>query len=770
MDTFFNHINKLATMKKILFLMAMAIMVLGFTACTDSFDNPVFMSDVTLPKDAEFDDGAMLVRQWASEFTIDIAANGEWRIESDRRFLRPETKVGKGNATVTISVQENTSDDRKVGHLTIVFPGHEEQNKVITVEQEWYGDPVDNAADVIETNNIIYAVGYSYDCTEEYASPNSVRKEVFDTRALIKDSVLAVNTVQASLKNNTITGSSISEMTNQLAVKANVKGGFGKFKAEANASFDMNHTKNSNYEYASTYLDLDVRHASLNKSLEVLKNDYMTDDAWNDINGVTVTTSRGIEKVSYPTSNEGFKKLIEDYGTHVVMETGLGGRVRYSMSVDISNIKSSYDIKAFAKASYAGIVTAEASVDEKFKKSFDDHKNQLNIQVNVVGGDEALAKKLGLEGGFTKDNLEEWAKSVTKDNMALVSFSNKSLVPLYELVEQNATIEKGGFDGKKRYKELKKYLEKNCSSDFSTYDCGTVTKFKVPSFEGAAYDQTLIKDIVIDGQYVGQVCNEYIPNIDREHRVTVVYPMINNQACYNMGFFLGNRSHKPARVSWDGTDVHIEEYTDLNFGTVDSLYLRGASIMAKLPDGTIPMEATAVKDEFLTGLHYSRKKLENITFNCPLVKVFDKIWTRINYNQCVDENSEDNKGRYYTVKMDGKSVDVWNEYYSKSEMPRECLQGWRVANLEDYTKMNDKLVANGYSLPGLALQNGGVTGFELYYVGYFENTSWDGSWQESDEAILGTNDSKYIAYHKNGSVRSGDFRSNLHNIRLVKSN
>ena len=760
-------------MKKIIFLMAMAIMVLSFTACTDNFDNPVFTSDVTLPKAAEFDDGAMLVHQWASEFTIDIAANGEWRIESDRRFLRPETKEGKGNATVTISVQENTSDDRKVGHLTIVFPGHEEQNKVITVEQEWYGDPVDNAADVIETNNIIYAVGYSYDCTDEYASPNSVRKEIFDTRALIKDGVLAVNTVQASLTNNTITGSSISEMTNQLAVKANVKGGFGKFKAEANASFDMNHTKNSNYEYASTYLDLDVRHASLNKDIEALKDDYMTDDAWNAINGVPVKNKRGITKVAYPTSNDGLRKLVEEYGTHVVMESGLGGRVRYSMSVDISDIKSSYDIKAFAKASYAGIVTAEASVDNKFKQSFNDHKGKLNIKVDVLGGDESLAKKLGLEGGFTKENMDAWVMSVTQDNMALVSFSNKSLVPLYELVERNATVKENGFDGQERYKELKKYIDKDCSSDFSTYDCGTVTKFKVPSFEGAAYDQTLIKDIVIDGQYVGQVCNEYIPNIDREHRVTVVYPMINNQARYNMGFFLGNRSHKPARVSWDGTDVHIEEYTDLDFGTVDSLYLRGASIMAKLPDGTKPMEATAVKDEFLEGLHYNQKgrwETSNTPYNYPIVKIFDKIWTRMNYNQCVDDNYENNNGRYYTLTMDKKSAKVWNEYYCRSYIPWECPQGWRVANLEDYTRMNDKLVANGYSLPGLALQNGGVTGFELYFVGYFENMSWDGSWQETDEAIFGTKDYKYIAYHKNGSVRSGDFQSNLHNIRLVKSN
>ena len=30
-------------------------------------------------------------------------------------------------------------------------------------------------------------------------------------------------------------------------------------------------------------------------------------------------------------------------------------------------------------------------------------------------------------------------------------------------------------------------------ADFSTYKCGTVTEFTVPSFEGAKYNETLIK-------------------------------------------------------------------------------------------------------------------------------------------------------------------------------------------------------------------------------------------------------------------------------------
>lgn len=752
-------------MRKFFYLVAMAITAVAFTACTNDDNN--YIADVNYPKEATGNE--MLVEAYANEFTFDINTKGAWKVVSDRRFLHVRPNEGNGNATVTVSVEANQSDDRKVGNLTIVFPGHEGENKNFVIEQKYAGDYAENGADIIDTSNKIYAVGYSYDCTGEYASPNSVKMEIFDGKSMMKDNVLAVNTVQASLSYNTITGSSISEMTNHLTVKANVKGGFGKFKAEANASFDMDHVKNSNYEFASTYFDLEVRRASLSKDFETLKNDYMTDDAWNAINGVPVKNKRGITKIAYPSNKEGFKKLIEQYGTHVIVEAGLGGRVRYSMSVDISDINSTYDIKAFAKASYAGIVTAEGSVDEKFKQSFKDHKKNLNIKLNVLGGDEALAKSLGTEEGFNKTNLDAWIKSVTKDNMALVSFGNKSLVPIYELVERNATVEDGGFDGEERYTLLKRYMEgDDIATDFSTYDCGTVTEFDVPSFENAAYNSTLIKDIIIDGQYVGQVCNEYIPNIDRDKRVTVVYPFINNKARYNMGFFLGNNSHKPARVAWDGTDVHVEEYADLDFGKVSKLYLRGSSITATPPEGTTAIPATEIKDEFLVGVRFSKSGGpggENQTGYYPLVKIFNRIWTREEYCSSVNGNA----GRQINVTMDGKTVTVGREYYPKNNVTNanNFPKGWRVAKSSDYTDMTDKLVANGHSQPALALFNGGVTGFNAYFVGYWDDGN-DCYNNNFDQMWLVTSDGKGFLMNKTGSVQMGTFNYNRHCIRLVK--
>lgn len=685
--------------------------------------------------ETEQSDGTMLVDAWASEYNLEIETDGEWVLESEDRFIHPSHKNGTGNSTVVLYIENNQSEERKVGSLTVIFPKHEELNKTILIEQKWKGDYDDNAADKITTSNKIYAIGYSYDATGEWASPNSVKVEIFDTKTLNEKGKHVIGPTQVSLVANTITGSTISDMTNALALKADVKGGFGKFKAEANASFDMNHAQNSNYEFATTYFNLDVRVASFDLDLQTLCDDYMTDDAWYAINGVPRENKRTHkQKVSYPSTNEGFRDLVKNYGTHVIMSARLGGRVRHSMEIDISKITSSYDVKAFAKASYDGVfASGGGNVDEKFKQSFEDNRKNINIRLNVLGGDELKAKALGSESGFNANNLDEWVKSVTDNNMALVNFDNNSLIPIYELIDESLTLEDDGVDGKARKDALKKYMEgSDIASDFSSYDCGTVVKF---AYKGISTmdDFSYVNDIIIDGQYVGQMCLEYIPNIDREHAVTVIYPVINNIPRYNMGFFVGNESHKPARIVWDGTDVSVYEYSDYSevyWG--EMIYLRGASITPVPPEGTDEKQGY-VADSFL--------KLGNIRY--PLVKIFNNVWTAKDFQW-----DRDNAGNPI------HNINAYNgiNYYSPTvlnENKNIAPVGWRVPTSTDYLDIKNKLEANGISNIGTAFLPNGLLGYNAQFVGWLDGSVFRNGDGYSQAEYL-TSDLHHIRIRKDG--------------------
>ena len=740
-------------------LMAIAIAMTTFAACSDS-DDDKYVADVTVPATVSTtSDGYLLLEAGAHEFTFDIKTEGQWTVTSPNRFLHVKNPQGTGNATVTVRVENNQSDDRKVGTLNIAFPGHEEQNKTLNVEQKYLGDYGGNAAGNIQTNNQIYAVGYSYDATNSYANPNSVKLEVFDTQAMLDDGVLAVNAAQSSLVENTITGSSVSEMSNKLSVKANVEGSYCGFKGEVKASFDMEHTSSNNYEYALTYLDLGVRKASLNKSLEALKDDYMTDDAWNDINGVPVKNKRGVGKVRYESNDKGFKDLIAAYGTHVIIRAGLGGRVRRSMEVDITKITSSYDIKAFAKASYEGVVDASVEVDDNYKQSFKDSRQSVSIKSDVLGGEESLNKTLATKDGFTRSNLDKWMKSVTASNMALVSFDEGSLVPIYELVERNATVENGGFNGKERYEKLKEYIDEKMGldPDFANYNCGTVFEFTPPTFDNK-WNTTLVKDIYCDGQWVAQVCNEYIPVLNRDSRVTVVYPVIVNQPRYNMGFFLGNNSHKPARVSWTSKGVSIEEYSDLDFGKVSKIYLRGASIKSEPYKGMESKGATA-RDEYLEAVRGTT------TGTYPIVKIFNMMWARESYKYMTGTHL----ARDITVTLDGKPVTITSVYIYPFSASDSSIypSGWQIASWGEYYSLLETLKANGHTTPIKALLNGGQTGFELVFEGWNHEDKY--VWVDNDFQLIGTRDPLFFKINKNNTYECIGWETHRAPVRVNKA-
>ena len=728
-------------------LMALAIAVVTLAACSSS-DDDKYVADVNLPAGTEKTaDADILVEAGAHEFTLNIKTEGKWIVTSENRFLRVQNAEGTGNGTVTVAVQNNRSDDRKLGTLLITFPGHESENKTITVEQKYLGDYGGNAG-VIKTGNQVYAVGYSYDATASYANPDAVKVEIFDTQALLDDKVLAVNTFQGSLRENTVTGSSVSEISNKLSAKASVEGSYCGFKGEVKSSFDMEHFKSSNYEYALSYLDMTIRKASLSKSFKSVKFKYMTDDAYNDINGVPMVKRNGNVRISYKSNDEGFKDLIRDYGTHVIVRSGLGGRIRRSMEVDLTKVSSSYDVKAYVKASYEGAVDASAEVDEHYKESYKESKEAVNLNIDVLGGSDQMSKNLMSREGFTKENLQNWKNSVKEENMALVSFDEGALIPIYELVDRDATVAEDGFSGEDRYQLLKGYIDNNMGKDpdFSYYNCGTTFEFNIPTFENK-WNSTLIKDIYCDGHWVAQVCNEYIPEINRDERVTVVYPVIVNQPRYYMGFFLGNNSHKPARVAWSGTSVSIEEYDDLDFGKVSKLYLRGASIKTELDEGLEPKTSSS-RNEYLQGLKGGQYHTLQ-QYDYPLVKIFNNIWIRENYKHEVYVMPH----REVTVKLDGGDVTFKDEVFYRVSLAEEaCPSGWRLPSYDDYQNMVDKLTHNGHSLPARACYNGGVTGFNLYSAGYYGG-NWGygtGSWYKTDVADLLTSDVPWLAQFKGG--------------------
>lgn len=672
---------------------------LGLTACSNSEDSSPSGSSaketaISVEVLGKTVGDTLMFDMMDSTYDFKIEADGKWRIEDRTRFVQSISQdSGEGNATIQMRLARNYLDRRHVGRLRIVFPEDTSQNKTITIVQKYKGDYDDNAD--VDVANDIYVVGFGYDAiTGGYANIESIEAEIFDTEELIKKKSITYGSNKFSYNTTSITGSTISDISFSLATTANVEGGVAGFSAEMKSSFDMSKAKKNNYEYALTYINYETQTVKTTKTLkELRKKKNMNVFAYYAINGLVDEDS---EEPDYPSTNEGFRELISDFGSHVVMEARLGGRIRQAMTADVSKITSSYDMNVFAKAAYKGFVDADASVDTKMKQSFEENRSSLDIRVDILGGDKELAPKLTSKD-VDPESVEKWKKSVTDGtDAALIGFSNKGLKPLYELIDESL-----GPEAKERKQKLKAYMEsKQFASDFELgYDCGTVTEIDVPKIEDNDTN-TLIKDIFLNGQLVAKATLEFVPLLNIKEKVRVVYPVINNKVRFNLGFYIGDKDHKPARVSWDGTDVSIIEYENMDFGAAKKLYIRGASVTSVPPEGTEPHAGT-VEDAYLASKIINKNISADFDYNYPLVKIFDHVWIRQDY-----ASSTTRKGFFRqpgSGQVVGSSVNPMWRKYDATEVEEYVPLGWKIPSDTVFKSIENEFKKSGLSNIGKAM-------------------------------------------------------------------
>ena len=224
----------------------------------------------------------------------------------------------------------------------------------------------------------------------------------------------------------------------------------GWFSGEYETAFTDWTYENEFIELAVAYVNVAVTSVDFEESdLDDAITTNMKKSAYNAING--------IDK-KYPSDNAGFKKLIQRYGTHVVLGATLGGRIRQAMA---SNQAYKFELIDYAKAEYGKVFNVEAFIDEEVYGSFEEEYDELNIKVTVSGGDADKALKITDSKILKRDDVNAW-KSTLAENATLIDFSGNRLLPLYELIDESL-----GEEAVDRKAKLKAYMEgSSILSDF----------------------------------------------------------------------------------------------------------------------------------------------------------------------------------------------------------------------------------------------------------------------------------------------------------------
>lgn len=607
-------------------------------ACSDDFN---VNADVEIPSGSGLD---KVLESYDHTIEIDVKSNSEWEIEFDQdgdeiAYAYPDK--GTGNAKVKICVMANIDEVRRSGIMTIHFPKDKGRDKVFKLEQKAHSESDDNYSEAM-IGSQSYAIGFGYYGANGMKPGSSVKARILKAEALQeKGQVSKAAGSKFQLTVHTYTGSTIAELSNDFTTTADFEGGACGFNAEINASFNMKDFSNEQYEYAMTYIDVQEERITITSSYgEWDAEDMITDAAYRAINN-DYSDPKCRRKNLFPSTDAGFKKLVEAYGTHVIVSATLGGRLRSSTTIDVSKVTKEYDLNAFAKLSYDGIVSASASVDETYKASYEQNKSACHTQLTAWGGDTDLATAVAFARGEedTNNAVRAWIEDINKnqDSWDYIGPATKEdLIPIWELVEDD-----------ERREALQQYIEEKRYLDQSTYyDLGVIAHLEDldaldEELNDPDYQGTLMREINIgeDGnKTVAMMCSEFIPDIDKKRRVLVFYPVMNGVVKWNMGYFPGNKFAKPAKVSNYGGNIKVITKTDKDLFCPRDLYLRGAYILNE-PCDSETEEVKALSYPYMFSTYKLNSSEEGSAIGLgeqagdyPLVKVFNNIWTRENYS------------------------------------------------------------------------------------------------------------------------------------------
>jgi len=182
-----------------------------------------------------------------------------------------------------------------------------------------------------------------------------------------------------------IAGNSVKDVYKEFNLKISAKAGAGAFSASASTEFSQSSTDHEESAYTKLYA-LFVKDR---QTINIPESKYrFTDQFVKDLNGSMDP-----------------KALFQKYGTHLIKDVFLGGRLELNYTTKKTVADTNFSIKAEVQASYSFVSgSASTGYNEKVKNLSE--KSDLNVR--VVGGNSPAIVGIG----DLKDAYKSWCDSL----------------------------------------------------------------------------------------------------------------------------------------------------------------------------------------------------------------------------------------------------------------------------------------------------------------------------------------------------------------------
>ena len=363
----------------------------------------------------------------------------------------------------------------------------------------------------------------------------------------------------------------------------------------------------------------------------------------------TFAFKQDLQKVTGQTGAaraDALERLLEKYGTHVVVQADYGGKIDYTFTMTkTGSLRYDEELRCQAEFTLGRLPKAEWSDKQSSVLS---SSKQAQGAINITGGSAAArqqlqqdVKGLGAADGLPPEHLLQWLGSInysdhpgTDEALDVIHFE---IIPLWDLFT-------GDLQREVMHAVLSRADLSSCkvSDAIANIDLYWIDLSKAVQF-GIDANATLSRIVYVKGVPVLNVCSEYVPMIRADERVNIAYPIYNNKVGLSLGFsglFLGDGIHQPAYVMFDKTDCYVEPITTLTGETVlNQIGYVGGNLYPdrhQLPFQNVTPET---HDDFFIYRYNGE------THTTPVVKVGASFWTRRDITHGMgftpDPNSDD---------------------------------------------------------------------------------------------------------------------------------
>ena len=349
--------------KHIQTLMAVVAMGALLVACADDDNYSIKEARIDISGNVL---GQLEAYSYATPFNLVTDADAEWEATMEwdaKKNAQPAyvyPKTGTGPALLKIATFDNPTQSPRQAVLKITFPKDPSKNIVQTITQKRGADS--NGSKDISYGNKTRGIGYGYNCFDGYAETACITVPILKVDQMYDDKKLLYDFSTLRVEQREESGASVDELASKLNGTMHAAASNWGLSASVDAKFSGGQKSTASNEFAWMDINATTCTASFNGPQSILIFDYMTDEAYADMNGLERWSEKKQKDiVFYPATDEGFAQLVMDYGTHLVVSGKLGGQLHTQITANTSKITTAYNVSAALEATYGGPYSIDAN-------------------------------------------------------------------------------------------------------------------------------------------------------------------------------------------------------------------------------------------------------------------------------------------------------------------------------------------------------------------------------------------------------------------------